>query len=119
MPSVPPACSLRTPASVATATESEWRALLDAAAAHERAGRLRVRVGCGVTANAGEAEDLAQVAAPARSLMRSRPLTPELRHLAATGEALRAPWPDSKWCGWASAPGLSPFDDAIFADPEV
>jgi alanine racemase len=101
------------------ATESEWRALFDAAAAHERAGRLRVRGLWSHLANAGEAEDLAQVAAFERAIADALAagLSPELRHLAATAGALRVP---SARFGMVRVGigtyGLSPFDDATSAD---
>ncbi len=101
------------------ATEWEWRALFDAAAAHERAGRLRVRGLWSHLANAGEAEDLAQVAAFERAIADALAagLTPELRHLAATAGALRVP---SARFGMVrvgiGSYGLSPFDDATSAD---
>ena len=101
------------------ATESEWRALFDAAAAHERAGRLRVRGLWSHLANAGEAEDLAQVAAFERAIAGALAagLTPELRHLAATAGALRVPSARFEMVRVGIGTyGLSPFDDATSAD---
>ncbi|MFM9919000.1 alanine racemase [Lacisediminihabitans sp. H27-G8] len=101
------------------AVESDWRPLFEAAAEHERAGRLRVRGLWSHLANAGEGEDLAQVAAFERAIADalSAGLTPELRHLAATAGALRVP---SARFGLVRVGigtyGLSPFDDASSAD---
>jgi alanine racemase len=101
------------------AAEPEWRAFFDAAAAHERAGRLRVRGIWSHLANAGESEDLAQVAAFERAIAEAAlaGLDPELRHLAATAAALRIP---STRFGLVRVGigtyGLSPFDDATSAD---
>jgi alanine racemase len=101
------------------AVESDWRAFFDAAAEHERAGRLWVRGLWSHLANAGEAEDLAQVAAFERAIADARAagLDPELRHLAATAGALRVP---SARFGLVRVGigtyGLSPFDDATSAD---
>ncbi|MES2094402.1 MAG: alanine racemase [Actinomycetota bacterium] len=101
------------------AAEPEWREFFAAAAAHERAGRLRVRGLWSHLANAGEAEDLAQVAAFERAIADSRAagLQPELRHLAATAGALRVPSARFTMVrvGIGSY-GLSPFDDATSAD---
>lgn len=101
------------------AAESEWNALFAAAAVHERAGRLRVHGLWSHLANAGEAEDLAQVAAFERAIGAAvaAGLDPDLRHLAATAGALRVP---SARFGLVRVGigtyGLSPFDDATSAD---
>ena len=101
------------------AAEPEWRALFHAAAAHERAGRLRVRGIWSHLANAGESEDLDQVVAFERAIAEAAAagLDPELRHLAATAGALRVP---SARFGLVRVGigiyGLSPFDDATSAD---
>lgn len=101
------------------AADSEWPKFFAAAAAHERAGRLRVRGLWSHLANAGEAEDLAQVAAFERAigLAREAGLTPDLRHIAATAGALRVPSArfDLVRIG-IGAYGLSPFDDQTSAD---
>lgn len=64
-----------------------------AAAAHERAGRVRVRGLFSHLANASPADDAAQVAAFERALALAAAagLDPEVRHLAATAGALRVP----------------------------
>ena len=101
------------------AAEPEWRALFDAAAAHQRAGRLRVRGIWSHLANAGESEDLEQVVAFERAIAEAAlaGLDPELQHLAATAGALRVP---SARFGLVRVGigtyGLSPFDDATSAD---
>lgn len=101
------------------AAESEWSALFAAAAAHERAGRLRVRGLWSHLANAGEGQDLAQVAAFERAIASAiaTGLDPELRHLAATAGALRVPSArfDLVRVGIGTY-GLSPFDDMRSAD---
>lgn len=101
------------------AADSEWPKFFAAAAAHERAGRLRVRGLWSHLANAGEDEDLAQVAAFERAigLAREAGLTPDLRHIAATAGALRVPSArfDLVRIG-IGAYGLSPFDDQASAD---
>jgi alanine racemase len=75
------------------ADETQWPALLEAAAAHERAGRLVVRGVWSHLANAGAEADAAQVArfAEAVEAAQAAGLTPELQHLAATAGALRVP----------------------------
>jgi alanine racemase len=95
--------------------ERESAALFERAAAHERAGRVKVRGLWSHLANAGEAEDLEQVR---RFILfvdaaRDAGLTPELRHLAATAGALRVPASrfDLVRIG-VGAYGLSPFEDA-------
>ena len=75
------------------AVEAEWESFFAAAAAHERAGRIRVRGLMSHLSNASEADDLAQVARFSRAieLAESMGLTPELIHLAATVGALSLP----------------------------
>jgi alanine racemase len=101
------------------AAHSEWPRFFAEAAAHERAGRLRVRGLWSHLANAGVAEDLRQVEAFERALALAREsgLDPELLHLAATAGALRVPSArfDLVRLG-IGAYGLSPFDDASSAD---
>ena len=101
------------------AAESEWRVFFAAAAEHERAGRLRVRGLWSHLANAGENQDLAQIATFERAIVAARAagLDPTLSHLAATAGALRRP---SSRFGMVRVGigiyGLSPFDDATSAD---
>ncbi|HEY8913832.1 alanine racemase [Lacisediminihabitans sp.] len=101
------------------ASDSEWPQFFAAAAAHERAGRLRVRGLWSHLANAGAAEDLLQVEAFERAiaLARESGLDPQLLHLASTAGALRVPSArfDLVRLG-IGAYGLSPFDDASSAD---
>jgi len=75
------------------ADETQWPVLIEAAAAHERAGRLVVRGVWSHLANAGEEADAAQVArfTVALAAAHAAGLTPELVHLAATEGALRVP----------------------------
>lgn len=75
------------------ADESQWLELIAAAAAHERAGRVRVRGIWSHLANAGEAADAAQIAAfeAAVEAARAAGLEPDLLHLAATEGALYVP----------------------------
>ena len=101
------------------AAEPDWRALFDAAAEHERGGRLRVRGLWSHLANAGETEDRAQVATFERAIAEALAagLTPELFHLAATAGALRVPSARFSLVRVGiGAYGLSPFDDATSAD---
>ncbi|MDQ1564323.1 MAG: alanine racemase [Actinomycetota bacterium] len=99
--------------------ERESAALFERAAAHERAGRVRVRGLWSHLANAGEAEDLEQVRRFTLFVDAARDagLTPELRHLAATAGALRVP--ESRFdlvrIG-VGVYGLSPFEDASSAE---
>ncbi|HAM25352.1 MAG TPA: alanine racemase [Microbacteriaceae bacterium] len=101
------------------ASDLEWPEFFAAAAAHERAGRIRVSGLWSHLANAGAAEDLQQVAAfeTAIALARSSGLDPQLLHLAATAGALRVPSSrfDLVRLG-IGAYGLSPFDDESSAD---
>jgi alanine racemase len=98
--------------------ERESSALFERAAAHERAGRVRVRGLWSHLANAGEAEDLEQVRRFTLFVDAARDagLTPELRHLAATAGALRVPASrfDLVRIG-VGVYGLSPFEDASSA----
>jgi alanine racemase len=75
------------------ATTQEWTALVAAAAAHEKAGRIRVRGVWSHLANAGRDADLAQVARFTEALAEASAagLDPELVHLAATAGALDVP----------------------------
>ncbi len=75
------------------ADETQWPVLIEAAAAHERAGRLVVRGVWSHLANAGQEADAAQVArfTAAVDAAHAAGLTPELLHLAATEGALRVP----------------------------
>lgn len=101
------------------AAEPDWPALFAAAATHERAGRLRVRGIWSHLANAGEFEDLQQVATFQRALAEAARagLDPELRHLAATAGALRVPAARFSLVRIGIGTyGLSPFDDASSAD---
>jgi alanine racemase len=99
--------------------ERESAALFERAAAHERAGRVRVRGLWSHLANAGEAEDLEQVRRFTKFVdaARNAGLTPELRHLAATAGALRVPASrfDLVRIG-VGVYGLSPFEDASSAE---
>jgi alanine racemase len=91
----------------------EWPEFFAAAAAHEAAGRLRVRGVWSHLANAGESEDRAQLEAFDRAiaLARASGLDPELLHIAASAGAISVP--ESRYnlvrLGIASY-GLSPFD---------
>lgn len=75
------------------ADAQQWRELISAAAAHEKAGRLAVRGIWSHLANAGPDEDAAQVARFTEALdsARAAGLEPQLVHLAATAGALRVP----------------------------
>ncbi|MGX5682023.1 alanine racemase [Schumannella luteola] len=101
------------------ATDADWPALIDAAAALERSGRLRVRGIWSHLANAGKAEDLTQVARFAEALAAASAagLEPELVHLAATAGALAVP--EARF-GMVRLGvgiyGLSPLDNASSAD---
>lgn len=92
---------------------SECAEVFERAAAHERAGRLRVHGLFSHLANAGEHEDLEQVRLFGLLLQQAADagLTPELRHLAATAGALRVPAAryDLVRLG-IGVYGLSPFD---------
>jgi alanine racemase len=101
------------------AAEPDWPALFEAASEHERTGRLRVSGLWSHLANAGEAEDRAQVAAFERAIAAALAagLTPELLHLAATAGALRVPSARFSLVRVGIGTyGLSPFDDASSAD---
>lgn len=101
------------------ASPRDWEALFRSAAAHESAGRIRVRGLFSHLANAGEEEDASQVESFARAveLAREFGIAPELTHLAASAAALRVPSSrfDLVRIG-VSAYGLSPFDDATPAE---
>ncbi len=93
---------------------SECAAVFERAAAHERAGRIRVRGIFSHLANASEQDDLEQVRVFEQLLDQAADagLTPELRHLAATAGALRVPTSrfDLVRLG-IGVYGLSPFED--------
>lgn len=101
------------------ATLDECAAFLAEAARLESLGRLRVRGVFSHLANAGEADDAAQLAAfeHALALAADAGLTPELRHLAATAGAIDRP--DARFdlvrLG-IGIYGVSPFDDRSPAD---
>ncbi len=92
----------------------EWAEIFDAAAAHQKAGRLIVRGLWSHLANASAASDAAQVEqfALALNAARAAGLSPEITHLAATAGALRVP---AARFGLVRLGvgiyGLSPFDD--------
>jgi alanine racemase len=101
------------------ASEQECDALFEAAARHERAGRLRVTGFFSHLANAGESADADQVQRFTSLLEQARGagLDPAAVHLAATAGALRLPAArfDLVRIG-VGAYGLSPFDDASSAE---
>ncbi|MDJ0334191.1 alanine racemase [Salinibacterium sp. G-O1] len=72
------------------AAPGDWAALFDAAAAHERAGRIVVR---GIFSHLAGVSDTDQVASFEQALAEAAAtgLTPELVHLAASGAALDVP----------------------------
>lgn len=74
-------------------TAAEWPALVEAAAAHERAGRVHVRGVWSHLSNTGDDEDAAQAASFTEALdaARAAGLAPDLVHLAATAGALHLP----------------------------
>jgi len=101
------------------ASEEDWPALVEAAASHERAGRVRVRGVWSHLSNAGEEADSEQVArfATALDVVAALGVEPELVHLAATAASLRVP--DARFTMvrlGIGCYGLSPFDDATSAD---
>ncbi|GAA1843953.1 alanine racemase [Agromyces salentinus] len=71
----------------------QWQAVVQAAAAHERAGRIRVRGVFSHLANTSAETDAAQLASFERALAAASAagLAPEVRHLASTAAALRLP----------------------------
>lgn len=75
------------------ATAADWPALVEAAAGHERAGRVHVRGVWSHLSNTGDDEDAAQAGAFAQALHAARAagLAPDLVHLAATAGALHLP----------------------------
>ena len=101
------------------AAEDDCAAFFAAAAAHERAGRIRVVGFFSHLANAGQAADAAQVERFTRMLEQAvaAGLDPDLVHIAASAAALRTP---AARFGLVrvgvSAYGLSPFDDADSAE---
>ncbi|MDH6179947.1 alanine racemase [Microbacteriaceae bacterium SG_E_30_P1] len=101
------------------ATATEWPALVEAAAAHERAGLLRVVGVWSHLSNTGEVEDREQLARfdEALDAARSAGLQPEFVHLAATAATLRLP--DARFSLvrlGIGCYGLSPFDDVSSLD---
>ena len=96
------------------ASESEWATLFARAAELEFTGRVHVRGIFSHLANAGQAEDRAQVAAFERaiSMATDAGLSPDVLHLAATAGAIAVP--ESRFdlvrIG-VGGYGLSPFDD--------
>lgn len=101
------------------ATTDDWPALVAAAAAHERDGRIRVRGVWSHLANTGVREDAAQIEAfrAAADVASAAGLEPELMHLAATAAALRVPEARFSMVRLGiGCYGLSPFDDATSAD---
>jgi alanine racemase len=98
------------------ATPADWAGLVAAAAAYERAGRIRVRGVWSHLANAGVDADAAQISAftEAVAIARAAGLDPEFLHLAATAGALRVP--ESRFTLvrlGIGAYGLSPDDDEV------
>lgn len=75
------------------AAEGDWPELVEAAAVHERAGRIHVSGVWSHLANAGDDQDAAQLErfTAAVEVARSAGLSPELTHLAATEAALHLP----------------------------
>jgi alanine racemase len=101
------------------AAEGDWEELAAAAAAHERAGRIRVSGVWSHLANAGADADADQIAAFERAVEVSRAagLDPELLHLAATAGALRVPAARFGLVRLGiGVYGLSPFDDRTSAE---
>ncbi len=101
------------------ATQDDWPALVEAAAAHERAGRVRVRGVWSHLSNAGEEADREQVArfVAALDVVAASGVEPELVHVAATAASLRRP--DARFTMvrlGIGCYGLSPFDDATSSD---
>ena len=98
------------------AAPADWERFFAAAAAFERAGRVRVRGLWSHLANAGMASDESQVTRfeDALAAARAAGLDPELTHLAATGGALRVPSARFSLVRFGlSAYGLSPFDESV------
>lgn len=99
--------------------QRDWADLLESAARHERAGRIRVSGLWSHLANAGENEDFEQLRRFETALTQAGDagLTPELRHLAATAAAIRMPEArfDLVRLG-IGAYGLSPFEDQSSED---
>lgn len=96
-----------------------WRAVVERAAALERAGAVRVRGIFSHLANAGAEADAAQLHAfdEALGAASAAGLAPELRHLASTEGALRRPETrfDLVRIG-IGAYGIAPFGDGTTAD---
>jgi len=101
------------------AAEEDCADFFAAAAAHERAGRIRVRGFFSHLANAGERADALQLERFTRMLEQAGAagLDPTVVHIAASAAALRTP---AARFGLVrvgvSAYGLSPFDDATSAE---
>jgi alanine racemase len=100
-------------------TAAEWPQVVAEVAALVAEGAIRLGGVFSHLANAGRAEDLAQVAAfhAAVDVVRSAGLEPGIRHLAATAGALRVPEArlDMVRLG-IGIYGISPLDDATAAD---
>ncbi|MBC7589509.1 MAG: alanine racemase [Salinibacterium sp.] len=97
------------------AAPAEWAEFFEAAAGHQRAGRLVVM---GVFSHLAGASDAEQVASFTRALsaVASVGLEVELAHIASTGAALRMPESRFDLVRFGiAAYGLSPFDDATSA----
>jgi len=97
------------------AAPDDWNEFFAAAARYERAGRIRVRGIFSHLAAAGAAADDAQLAEFDRALATAEAagVTPELRHIAATGAALARP--DARYDlvrFGISAYGIGPSDEA-------
>ena len=100
-------------------TGDDWPALVTAAAAHERVGRIRVRGLWSHLANTGVREDAEQIERFRAGLdvASAAGLDPEFVHLAATAAALRVPEARFGMVRLGiGCYGLSPFDDATSAD---
>ena len=101
------------------AAPEAWPELVAAAAAHERAGRLRVRGVWSHLSNAGEEADLEQVArfVAALDVVAASGVEPEVVHLAATAASLRLPEARFTMVRFGiGCYGLSPFGDATSHD---
>jgi alanine racemase len=99
--------------------KSEWTAVFARAAELERAGSITVHGIFSHLANAGEAEDLAQLAQFRAAIERAADagLKPELVHLASTGAAIRVPAARFGLIRIGiGAYGLTPFEDGSALD---
>lgn len=101
------------------AVATEWEKLFEAAAQHQRHGRIRAVGLFSHVSGTSRADDLAQVSEfeRAASMAGQAGLSIEVRHLAATAAAIRVPEArfDMVRIGLGIY-GLSPFDDATAAD---